>query len=639
MTNNTHTHTHTPQKSRQGPKYVLGINWEQNSTASLFRDGKLLACISEERLSRTKNDERYPKSAIDYLLEEHEVTTDELSAVCFVSTSWSPGYVLTRHYTTFTIDDYIREQHELWYPRLFEGALNKSQLDVFSNKLDLNQFPGKEFWTGIVNKLVGKSAHVSDTDQIELGKQIRTDVVKQHLNIGAEKVHFLDHSLSHACYAYYATCEDTKPRLVLTLDAFGDFINYSARIMQKKVSADGSTHYVEELLAQGGNFIIGRLYRYVTLILGLKPNEHEYKVMGLAPYCKPKYYENLLDKFRRLQTVEGLNFIDVNKPKDLYFSIKELMDGERFDSIAGALQAFTEELIVEWVKNCVDKSGIGDVCIAGGVAMNVKANMLISKIKGVTSVSVPPSPDDSSQSMGAAFAYYHNLNKEKASELTIEPLRSPYLGRRSSPNIDEVKIKLEDHFKSDKEYLFFDKDISAMAVKLLCNGKVLGRIAGREEFGARALGNRCILADPRKPEIKKIINEKIKDRDFWMPFACSVLSDHAGEYLDLYAPADCYRYMTLCCDSLSLGESNQISAAVHPYDETCRPHIVFEDANPSYYELISRFGAATGTYALLNTSLNLHGSPIASVFDDALNVFMESELDGLLTDFFLIVRV
>jgi len=631
--------THTAQDSSQQPKYILGINWEQNSTASLFLDGQLLGCISEERLSRIKNDERYPKLAIDYLLEEHGVKAEELNAVCFVSTSWSPGYILTRHYTKFTVDDYIREQRELWYPRIFEGDLNKSQLEVFSEKLDLDQFPGRGFWNNVIDNLRGKSAHVADKSQIEIGKQIRANVVNQHLNINPGKVHFLDHSLCHACYAYYATCEDLKPRLVLTLDAFGDFVNYSARILQKRNSPDGLTYYDEELLTRGGNFIIGRLYRYITLILGLKPNEHEYKVMGLAPYCKPKYYEKLLNKFRKFQTVDGMNFVDEEKPNDLYFSVKEIVDGERFDSIAGALQAYTEELILEWVKNCVKKSGIGDICIAGGVAMNVKANMLVSKIEGVTSVSVPPSPDDSSQSMGAVYAYYHILNKVKLSAVTIAPLQSPYLGRFAISSFHELKIALENYSKSSTEFRIIDKNINLEAVRLLCSGKVIGRVAGREEFGARALGNRSILADPRNPEIKKIINEKIKDRDFWMPFACSVLYEHAVDYLQLYAPKECYRYMTLCCDSISFGHHNQISAAVHPYDETCRPHIVFKEENPSYHELINQFGATTGTYALLNTSLNLHGSPIVSSFDDAFSVFIESELDGLLTDSFLVVRV
>jgi carbamoyltransferase len=632
------THTSNEKHIPSTAKYVLGINWEQNSSASLFCDGHLLGCISEERLSRTKNDERYPKRAIEHLLREYKVTAAEISAVCFVSTSWAPGYILTRHYTTYTIEDYILEQHKIWYPRIFEGDLCKSQLDVFPEKVDLNQFPGAEFWQQVMEAQTGKSAHVSDVSQVEFGQKLRASVVDAHLKIDANKVHFLDHSLSHACYAYYATCQDSKPRLVLTLDAFGDFINYSARVICKRTSDKGVGYYDEKLLSQGGNFIIGRLYRYITLILGLKPNEHEYKVMGLAPYCKPRYYEKLLNKFRKLQGVTGLSFVDKEKPKDLYFSIKEMLDGERFDSIAGALQAYTEELIVGWVKNCVNESGVGDICIAGGVAMNVKANMLISGIDGVTSISVPPSPDDSSQAMGAVYAYYHHLNRERQ-QITPKPLSSPYLGQSPRLDIEKLTFAINNCSDSNRKYIVIDQSVVSTAVQLLSSGKVLGRIAGREEFGARALGNRSILADPRDPTIKKIINEKIKDRDFWMPFACSVASEYASNYLKLYSPLECYRYMTLCCDSLFEGNLNELAAAVHPYDETCRPHIVFKGENPSYHELICAFGEATGTYALLNTSLNLHGSPIASSFEDALHVFFHSELDGLLTDSFIILKI
>ena len=389
---------------RKSGQFVLGINWEQNSTAALFYNGQILGCLSEERVSRIKNDERYPKQAIDSLLKDHDITSMDIDAVCFVSDAWSPGYVLTRHYTSFTIEDYISEQQLIWYPRLFEGKKNVSQISVFKEKLDLTQFPGSVFWTDVISSLEGTSAHASDTDQVEMGKKIRRDVIKRHLNIDAEKVYFLDHSLCHAAYAFYATCQDAKPRLVLTLDAFGDFVNYSARVMQKQKLSTGEVGVSELLLASGGNLIIGRLFRYITLLLGLKPNEHEYKVMGLAPYCKPKYYDSLLRKFRKFQCVEGLDFKDLESPRDLYFSIKELIDGQRFDSISGAIQAYTEELIVEWVKNCIDKSGVSDVCIAGGIAMNVKANMLVSEIKSVSSVAIPPSPDDSSQAMGAVYA-------------------------------------------------------------------------------------------------------------------------------------------------------------------------------------------------------------------------------------------
>ena len=146
----------------------------------------------------------------------------------------------------------------------------------------------------------------------------------------------------------------------------------------------------------------------ITQFLGFKNYGDEYKVMGLAPYSKQEYYKETLNIFRKFQKVEGVYFVDKNKPKDLYFAIKELIDNKRFDAIAGALQTYTEELICKWISNCVQKTGVEDVCMAGGVSLNVKSNYLISKLKNVRSIHVPPSPDDSSQSMGAVYASYSN---------------------------------------------------------------------------------------------------------------------------------------------------------------------------------------------------------------------------------------
>ncbi|WP_041712427.1 carbamoyltransferase C-terminal domain-containing protein [Afipia broomeae] len=628
-----------PAEKVGSSRYVVGINWEQNSTAALFCDGQLLGCLSEERISRVKNDERYPRHAIDYLLKEHKVSIGDIEAVAFVSDAWAPGYILTRHYTTFSIDDYISEQKRIWYPRIFENNTSVSQLDVFENKLDIDQFPGRDFWKQVIEDYHGGSGHASDVDQIAQGKAVRRKVVSRHLKLPEEKVFFFDHSFCHAAYAFYATCNDDKPRLVLTLDAFGDFVNYSARVMQRVRSGDNLPVVKERLVASGGNFIIGRLYRYVTLILGLKPNEHEYKVMGLAPYCKARYFERLLNKFRRFQKVVGCDFEDVERPRDTYFSIKELVDGERFDAISGALQAYTEELVVDWVKNCVAETGVHDVCIAGGVAMNVKANMLVSDIPTVSSLSVPPSPDDSSQAMGAGYAYYHLLNKNGGGAISISPFSTPYLGRVPvSENDGKSWAQYETLLEARGYKILRQENLAAPAAQLLASKKVIGRIVGREEFGARALGNRSILADPRDPSIKKIINEKIKDRDFWMPFACSVPAEYADRYLELGSPHENYAYMTLCCPSTREGASVSIPASVHPYDETCRPHILGNGSNSGYEALINEFGKITGTFALLNTSLNLHGLPIASSMDDALHVLFESDLDALLTEEFLAVK-
>ena len=611
--------------------YIIGINWEQNSTACLFKNGQLVGSLSEERISRVKNDERYPKAAIDFLIKEHSVSVKEIEAICFISKVWAPGHILARHYTNFSIQEYIKEQKELWYPKLIEGVENISMLSVFQSKLDLKQFPGEKFWKKIVKSLEGTSAHPSDKSMEDLGKKIRSDVVKLHLDIPEEKIHFLDHSFGHAAYAYYSCKDQSKSKLVITLDAFGDHVNYSAHVFERNNKGDVSN----KLVVKGDDFIIGRLFRYTTLLLGLKPNEHEYKVMGLAPYCKKKYFKDLLNELHNIQKVDGLNFVYTNKPNDMYFSFKDLYEGERFDTIAGALQGYTEDLISSWVNNLVKETGIKDICFAGGVAMNVKSNMVLSKLKNVNSLHIPPSPDDSSQAMGAVYSYLHNQNvSQDKKNQSIGKLESAYLGCMPVGQADVSAIESD---LKDSGFKIENADISLKAAKILANNLVIGRISGREEFGARALGNRSILANPGNVDIKIKINEKIKDRDFWMPFACSILESKASEYLELDVPASSYSFMTNCCFSSKKGK-DLIPAALHPYDQTCRPHIVIEGSNNGYEQLIKDFSSLTGTSAILNTSLNLHGLPIASSLKDAVHVFIESDLDAIITDTFLAIK-
>ena len=600
---------------------VLGINWEQNSTASLSLDGEIVSCISEERFTRIKNDEQYPINAINWILESNNINSQDLDAVVFVSKQWSPGYILTRHYTKFNVKDYIFEQHKIWKPRLFEKK-NVSQLEVFNERIDKKQFPGELFWGNVIEELKGDCAHVSSGNSINYGQDLRRAVAKKHLNIDDSKIYFTDHSFSHACYAYYSTPieEREDSNLVLTMDGFGDNVNYSAYVFRKRKGNISSNK-----ICSGDDFIIGRLYRYITLILGLKPNEHEYKVMGLAPYCKKQYYQPLLEKFKEIQDVEDLNFVYKNKPKDLYFSIKNLLDGERFDTISGALQAYTEYLIKKWVKNIIKTTGINKISIAGGVAMNVKANMLIAKLKEVRYLNVPPSPDDSSQGMGAIFAFMHDHKTIKNE--SIKPLYNAYFGRIAKNSREEIISAIEDLKKTNLVKIFNYEPYKV--AKYISNGLILARCVDKEEFGARALGNRSILADPRKQNAKKKINEKVKNRDFWMPFACSVLDSHSEKYFLLDSAKSSYSYMTLCAETTPKG-SEYLQAAIHPYDETCRPHLVSEDNNKLYFDLIKQFGDITGVYGLLNTSFNHHGAPIVSNLEDALKVFFGSDLDGLI---------
>ena len=268
-------------------------------------------------------------------------------------------------------------------------------------------------------------------------------------------------------------CLKEGSTLVLTLDAFGDGVNYSASIFRR--SKEGFCS--KEVVSQGNSFIIGRLYRYITLILGLKPNEHEYKVMGMAPYCKDQYSENLLSVFKTFQDVEGLHFVYKNKPADMYFSIRSLLEGERFDSICGAVQRYTEYLVTQWVENLVSTTGVSEICLAGGVGMNVKANMLVAKNDCVKSIFVPPSPDDSSQAMGSVLEYLSSKGNI--------PLKSngftPYLGSfpsrcfHQSMDCDSVN----DLF--DSGYSVRDFDIDYL-VALLSEGLIVARCCGERSL-------------------------------------------------------------------------------------------------------------------------------------------------------------
>ena len=603
---------------------IIGINWEQNSTVALMIDGKIKSCVSEERFSRVKNDERYPKKAIDWILRQNKIKKKEIYKVCLISKAWSPSYSLMRHYTKFSINDYIDEQKKIWFERIYKGK-KISQIKTFRKKIDFSQFPGKLYWKNIYKKLLNKIDHSSNKEIISFGQKIRSEIIFKHLGIHSNNIEFIDHSTGHAAFAYFSK-RNRKKSIVLTLDAFGDFINYSVSIFNKK-----NKNISHKTITSGGNFIIGRLYRYITLILGLKPNEHEYKVMGLAPYCKKQYYQKVEKIFKKFQDTKNLKFFYKNKPKDLYFDIKKKLDGYRFDSIAGGLQSYTEYLICKWVNDIVKKYKIYNICYAGGVAMNVKANLTISNLNKKINLYVPPSPDDSSQAMGACYAYYL-LNNKNLNQL--KPLENAYLG--PGQNLDKNNLKKLNFLKRKNKFKLINNNINYETAKQLSLNKVIGRFCGNAEFGARSLGNRSILASPLKNSIKIKINENVKNRDFWMPFAASVTEKYANKYFYINSEIENYNYMTNCLETTKLGKE-KLKAALHPYDLTCRPHIISKNQNKEYEDLINKFGKITGTYALLNTSFNLHGYPIVNSPDQAISILEKSNLDGLLFEKLLIL--
>ena len=604
---------------------ILGIMWEENSTAALMMGGEVVACVSEERFSRIKNDERYPKRAIEYVMKAGGVAPRDLDAVAFIGTIWTPSYVLTRRYSTFSVEDYLREQEQYWYPVIYQGK-RPAYLDVFKDKIDTRQYPHD--WSKALNftRRLQKAGGNSDAKNREFYQAFRREVVRKHLKIDPAKVTFVDHSTGHAMYAYFLS-PIREDAIVLTADAWGDNVNATVNVVRNGKLKRVST---------SPDFIVARLYRYMTLLLGMKPNEHEYKVMGLAPFAKEKYFSKILKVFLDIQAVQGLGFRFIRKPRDTFFHFQKILVACRFDAIAGALQAYTERMLVQWTLNAIRRLKIDNICFAGGVAMNVKANMLLSALPQVRRFFVNPSPSDESQAIGACCTvmYEYSTRSGLNPRQAIKPLKSAYLGPDLVPeDVADVIARQE----QSKEYRITKRAEPARVAALLAEGKVIGRAAGRSEFGARALGNRSIIADPRHPEIVKVINEKIKNRDFWMPFAATVLERRAQDYLVGYKK-DGAPYMTVAFETTTLGQSH-LRAGLHPADMTCRPQVLQPGVNPGYEAILSEFEKLTGVGGLLNTSFNLHGEPIVQTAHDAWRVFELSKIDGLLLDDVLVEKL
>lgn len=362
----------------------------------------------------------------------------------------------------------------------------------------------------------------------------------------------------------------------------------------------------------------------------MKPLEHEYKVMGLAPYANAKELARAYPVFDELMRVEGLEFRWNKKPKDLYFHFKDKLEGCRFDGIAGALQKVVEELTVQWVKNAIQRTGIRQVVFAGGLAMNIKLNMVIASMPEVTNLFVGPNPTDESNAIGVCYYITNEYYKQKRK---MAPMEHSYYGSNIT-NYGVIKAIDENNIRN--KYRIIQGVTNKSIAQYLTKGKTIGICRGRMEFGARALGNRSILANPSDSNIVRKINDQIKFRDFFMPFTPSILYERANDYLinpkNIASP-----FMTIGFDSTPLARKELI-AAMHPADFTIRPQIIKKEVNPDYYDLIKEFEKLTGIGGVLNTSLNLHGYPIVRSPKDAIEVMENSELDMMYFGDILMMR-
>ncbi len=589
---------------------ILGINEGHNASAALLIDGVLVSAISEDRPSRQSTRSGFPFGAIEQCLEIAGLGHGDIDHVALATHGLPPKYFFVPR-ESFSFDDYWREQMEYWKPQ-FNGKDKPAYLDVFKDKIDRGRF-------------VYDESLIKDEDDVEGMLEARLCHLESYMKISRRKISIHDHHSCHAYYGYLTHPNRDRDLVVLTADGGGDKCNGTVWLGRKGQKL--------EELNRTNQCNIGRMYRYATLILGMKQFEHAYKVMGLAPYSNEKIGRKAYEVYAETLQVDGLGFSYKITPDDNFFYFKDRLDGLRFDGIAWGIQKRTEELLSGWVGNAVAQSGASDVVMSGGVAMNIKANKVIWERDDVSSVFVPPGSGDESISAGAAFmAAIDNpqVAAEKMENMT--PFKTAYLG--VSFGDDDIKKRIEkfDLPENCATRQVNDDDVA----EVLSQGNVVARFAGRGEFGPRALGNRSILADPRNPQVVRTINEMIKQRDFWMPFAASMLAERADDYIVNPKKLD-GSYMTVAFDTTPLGQRD-LPSGLHPYDQTSRPQVVTQKANPGYHALLSSFEKKTGIGALLNTSFNLHGEPIVATPEDALSTFARSGLNHVLIGSWLVSK-
>ncbi len=587
---------------------VLGIHDGHNASAALLMDGVPVALVSEERLTYRKNEMGFPLRAIETCLDMSGLKAADLDIVAFSSTALPIHYLRSKREFAFTVRDWLDEQEEYWKPLLFQNRVNVDYLARLSRDPRFNE-PQAYTFEGVPDV-------VPSADNAQYLNAIRLRAVSIHLGIGPGRVATFDHHRCHASYAYFASPFREEPSLVVTSDGGGDGANATLSIAK-------GDHLRE--IARNNCTDLGRVYRYITLLLGMRIGEHEHKVMGLAPYAS-EYEIRKCDKvFAGMFHVPGLMVEYLKRPPDLFFHFRESLADCRFDGIAGGVQRMVEDVGSQWIAKASRQLGVSRVVFSGGLSMNVKLNKRIAELPSVREFYCAASGGDESLALGACYVAHR-----RAGLGAPGPIRDNYLGPCSS------RSDILQAVSSLKRVSVRENVTVSEVAALLANGLVIGRMAGRMEFGARSLGNRSILANPADLPMVKRINAKIKKRDFWMPFAPSILDTYAARYLvnEKNLLAD---HMTQGFDCTPEG-AKALAAAAHSADGTVRAHVVSKAINPGYYDLIERFADITGVGALLNTSFNLHGYPMVCFPDQAVHVFQNSELDAMILEDVLVLR-
>lgn len=587
------------------PPLILSIHVGHNATAALGRDGEILGVLSQERCDYIKNSSGFPTDAIFSLLRQLNLKISD-------------------------IDEVVVCSKEIYPPSCYDFLYNKkaSSKNGFYGFFK-RVFLSSPFFSSLFLPLrwVRKIGYLAEGERY-LVKKLNI------LGLSDRSVFRYDHHICHAAAAFYSFSTSASLAIslrrpaVITLDGYGD--DTCAAVFRV-----GNDNCLELVSRTSGEHSIGAMYAETTKYLGMKVLEHEYKVMGLAAYPLKKYFlpvfEKLFKDYITLDSKDGLKFKARHDPaRHFYLHLEKGAHGERFDNIAAALQYCVETTVGKWVGNVVTTLQADRLFFGGGVFMNVKLNKSLIESAKASQYTFMPSCGDESLAIGGLYQHFSKRGIE------TKPLKSVFLG--VSFTNEQVRDYLMESCCDNDFVISFHEDIDDLVAELLSQGKVVGRVTGRCEFGARSLGNRAVLGNPSTMETFFKINNQIKSRDFWMPFAPSILSEMATEYLEGYnSSRDSANYMMTAYKATAVGRVH-LRAAVHQGDGTLRPQIVCSDANPRYHRLIKRFQSRTGFGGVLNTSLNIHGKPLNSTIAQAMDTLRSSRLRYLAIENYLVEK-
>jgi len=567
--------------------YILGIScYYHDSAAALLKDGKLVAAALEERFSRKKHDYSFPYNAINFVLQEAGIEPRQLDYAVFY------------------------EKPFLKFERIIKQVFSSfpETLPVFRESMSV--------W--LKDKLWIKA------------------LIQKTLDISEDRILFSHHHLSHAASAFFPS--PFKEAAILTIDGVGEWTTTTIGY--------GKDHEITLFEEIRFPHSLGLLYSAFTAFLGFKVNNGEYKVMGMAPYGEPVH----VDKIKKLIEIEddgsfrlNLKYFSFHRSTRRTFSKaftklfgepRDPKEAEHLDKyyadIAASIQKVTEEAIIKLAKRVKQRTGSENLVMAGGVALNSKANGLILKETGFSNIYIQPEAGDGGGALGAALMAHAVLTGERPSFV----LEHAYWGKEYGNGTIEKFLK-DNNIKY--EYIENEDKLIERTVDLISSGKVIGWYHGKFEWGPRALGNRSILADPRRAEMKDIVNKKIKFREPFRPFAPSVIEEAAEEFFDL-GPNKGQMPLRFMLMVVPVKKDKRVIPAVTHVDGSARVQIVNERINPLYYRLIKTFGEATGIPVVLNTSLNLRGEPIVTSPENAYNTFSKSEMDALIMGNYLVKK-